>query len=103
MQPTGVSVLISPPVKKVSKTCNAPSENEATINNVLVAVCGGEFTAMQGTIKSNGYPNIATRSQYVTENRLYRVKLSVIFDLLYFHFSEAVIATGKLNCREDIT
>ena len=60
---------------------------------------------MQGTIKSNGYPNIATRSQYVIGNHLYQVKLSVIFDLLYFYFFffEAVIATGELNCREDIT
>lgn len=86
MQPTGVSVLISPPVKKVSKTCNASSENEATINNVLVAVCGGEFTAMQGTIKSNEYPNVATRSQYVIENRLYQVKFSVLY-LIFFSVS----------------
>ncbi|KOC70062.1 Cubilin [Habropoda laboriosa] len=27
-------------------------------------VCGGEFTAMETTIKSNGYPNIATRARY---------------------------------------
>lgn len=31
-------------------------------------VCGGELTAMQGTIKSNGYPNIATRSRYEIES-----------------------------------
>lgn len=35
---------------------------------MFIAVCGGEITDMTGTIKPNGYPNIATRSKYAIEN-----------------------------------
>ncbi|XP_029048305.2 cubilin isoform X2 [Osmia bicornis bicornis] len=45
-------------------------------------VCGGEYTAMQGTIKSYGYPNVATRSRYCD----WRIKLpkgfQVVADIL---------------------
>ncbi|XP_033347146.1 cubilin [Bombus vosnesenskii] len=36
-------------------------------------ICGGEITDMMGTIKPNGYPNIATRSKYCD----WRIKLPV--------------------------
>ncbi|XP_054002675.1 cubilin [Hylaeus anthracinus] len=45
-------------------------------------VCGGELTALSGIIKSNGYPNIATRTRYCD----WRIKLplgyQVVVDIL---------------------
>ncbi|XP_012136673.2 cubilin [Megachile rotundata] len=52
-------------------------------------VCGGEFTAMQGTIKSHGYPNVATRSRYCD----WRIKLpkgyQVVVDILDLDITNA--------------
>ncbi|CAK9795155.1 Cubn [Anthophora quadrimaculata] len=41
-------------------------------------VCGGEFTAMESVIKSNGYPNVATRSRYCD----WRIKLPKGFQVV---------------------
>lgn len=53
---------------------------------------------MQGTIKSNGYPNIATRSRYEVENLRY-IKL----DLANFPTFFIDTAIGESNCRGVIT
>ncbi|XP_076296135.1 cubilin [Lasioglossum baleicum] len=40
--------------------------------------CGGSLTALSGTIKSNGYPNVATRSRYCD----WRIKLPLGFQVV---------------------
>ncbi|KZC14141.1 Cubilin [Dufourea novaeangliae] len=41
-------------------------------------ICGGELTAMSGIIKSNGYPNVATRARYCD----WRIKLPLGFQVV---------------------
>lgn len=62
-------------------------------------VCGGELTAMQGTIKSNGYPNIATRSRYEIESLCYIITRSCKFFFVFFIDT----AIGESNCQGVIT